>query len=189
MITTILTFIQSEGFISAGKILLGGIGGVLLNQIWMGYKNKVQKMQCHYLEDDILSKLPIKTDNITHTNIHCKRFEVINTTNRDILEFQLFFQFDSTAEVLECYSRSKEGYNRQRIKVNRTNKNEAVAIVKNFNRGDKIEYVFKIANISDNKYYVTESSCIGFKIKCKDKRKLANKSKSNRSDQILIEKQ
>lgn len=36
------------------------------------------------------------------------------------------------------------------------------------------------------KYYVTECNCVGFKITCKDKRKVTNRSKSNKSDQILV---
>ena len=189
MIDLILTSLNSETTLSILQICIGGLGGVILNNLYLYYRNKIQKMQCFYLEDDILSKIPSRNDdNTIHENIHCKRYKVINTTNKDITEFKLFFQFDATADILECYSQSKEGYNRQRIRKNTSNKNEAEAIVKNFNRGDELEYVFKVANISANDYYITESSCIGFKVKCKDKRKTTNKSKSRRSSQILIVK-
>lgn len=167
----------------------GGLGGSLLTLGYNSIRNRLQRMECYYLEDDVLSKIPqIQDDNIIHQNVYYKRFQVKNTTNKDISEFKILFQFDSTAEVLDCYSQSKEGYNRQRIRKNKGNPNEAEALVRNFNRGDSIEYVFQIANVSDNKYYVTECSCIGFKIKCKDKRRATNKSKSNQSDQILIVK-
>ncbi|WP_304720127.1 hypothetical protein [uncultured Alistipes sp.] len=177
MTATVLTFIS------------GGLGGSLITLVCNALRNRLQVMECHYLEDDVLSKIPQKhEDNMVHQNVHCKRFRVKNTTNKDIPEFKILFQFDSTADLLDCYSRSKEGYNRQRIRKNRGNNNEAEALVKNFNRGDSIEYVFQIANVSDNKYYVTECSCIGFKIRCKDKRKAVDKSKSNQSDQILVVK-
>lgn len=167
----------------------GGLGGSLLTLGYNSMRNRLQRMECYYLEDDVLSKIPqIQDDNTVHQNVHCKRFQVKNTTNKDISEFKILFQFDSTAEVLDCYSQSKEGYNRQRIRKNKGNRNEAEALVRNFNRGDCIEYIFQIANVSDNKYYVTECSCIGFKIKCKDKRRSTNKSKSKQSDQILIVK-
>lgn len=167
--------------------LLGGLGGSILTIGYKSVRNRIQKMECHYLEDDILSKIPQKNDNNTiNQNVHCKRFKVINTTNQDLQEFKVIFQFDATATILESYSQSKEGYNRQRIRTNRNNSNEAEALVKQFNRGDSIEYTFKIANISENKYYVTESNCTGFKITCKDKRRATNKSKSKQSDQILI---
>lgn len=52
-----------------------------------------------------------------------------------------------------------------------------------------LKYVFRIANITDNAYYITESHSIGFKIDCKDKRKDSQKSKSKKSNQILITKQ
>lgn len=144
-------------------------------------------MACHYLEDDVLSKVPQVNDaNEIQQNLHLKRFKIVNTTNRDIQDFKIFFQFDSTAIITECYSQSKEGYNRQKIKANKTNRNEAEAQVRNFNRDDSIEYSFKVANVSENKYYVTESNCTGFKISCSDKRTDSKKVKSERSDQVLI---
>ena len=167
----------------------GGIGGVVLTLI-VGYlQNRMQKMHCHYIEDDILSKIPQQNaDQTIHENLHCKKFEIKNTTNKDILAFTIFFQFDSTAIITDCFSASKEGYNRQKIKRSPSNKNEAVAYVKNFNRGDKITYTFRVANITENKYYVTESDCVGFKIKCKDKRNSKGRSKSNQSDHTLLVK-
>lgn len=165
----------------------GGLSGSLFTYIYQGIKCKMQIMECHYIEDDILSKVPQQNENNTiHKNVYCKTFKVKNTTNRDINKFKVIFQFDQTATILECYSRSKEGYNRQKIRKNKNNPNESHAIIQQFNRGDEIQYVFKIANISDNKYYVTECECVGFKIKCKDKRKSTNKSKSMQSNQILI---
>ena len=169
------------------SLLGGGLAGSLLTNGWSTWKSRMQKMACYYLEDDILSKIPQVNDaNEIQQNLHLKRFKIINTTNRDIQDFKIFFQFDSTAIITECYSQSKEGYNRQKIKANKTNQNEAEAQVRNFNRGDSIEYTFKVANVSENKYYVTEANCTGFKISCSDKRTDSKKVKSERSDQVLI---
>lgn len=168
-------------------LLGGGLAGSLLTNGWNSWQTRMQEMDCHYMEDDILSKIPQVNDaNEVHQNLHLKRFKIINTTNRDIPTFRIIFQFDSTAIITECYSQSKEGFNRQRIKQNRTNPNEAEALVRNFNRGDSIEYTFKVANVSENKYYVTEADCIGFRIKCTDKRTDSKKIKSEKSDQVLI---
>ena len=187
MIDTLLTLLKSEPALSLFKLLGGGIGGAMLNNWYNKKRTSMQTMMCYYMDDEILSKIPQKhEDNTIHQNVYCKTFSVVNTTNRDISEFKVIFQFDATSKILECYSRSKEGYNRQKITVNKNNANEAFATIKHFNRTDKIEYVFQIADITDNKYYITESNCIGFKIKCKDKRQATNKSKSNQSDQILI---
>ena len=167
----------------------GGIGGVFLTIMYNSLQNRMQKMMCHYIEDDILSKIPQHNEDQTiHENLHCKKYEIINTTNKDIADFKIFFQFDSTATIIDCFSTSKEGYNRQSIKKSTQNNNEAVANVRKFNRGDKITYTFRVANITENNYYVTESDCMGFKIKCKDKRNSKGKSKSNQSTQILITK-
>ena len=186
----IISIIQSETFTSLVTIGFGGIGGYFFNTFYSNWKNKVQKMMCYYLDDEVLAKIPGRYDNNTmHENIYCKKYKLVNTTNKDISVFKVIFQFDSSAEILECHSQSKEGYNRQRIRKNKHNKNEAEAIVKNFNRNDAIEYVFRIANITDNAYYITECNSIGFKIDCKDKRKDSQKSKSKKSNQILITKQ
>lgn len=168
-------------------LLGGGLAGSLLTNGWNSWKYRMQKMACHFLEDDILSKIPQVSDaNEVVQNLHLKRFRVINTTNRDIDNFKIIFQFDSTANITECYSQSKEGYNRQKVRVNKHNLNEAEAQVKNFNRGDSIEYTFKVANVTKNKYYVTEANTTGFKIRCSDKRKDPKNVKSERSDIVLI---
>lgn len=168
-------------------LLTGGFGGSLLTLGVNFIRNRLQRMECHYLEDDVLSKIPqIREDNTIHQNVYCQRFKIINTTNKDITEFKILFQFDATAEIIECYSSSKEGYNKQKVRRSRDDKNQAEALVRNFNRGDFVEYTFQVANITENKYYVTECNCVGFKITCKDKRKVTNRSKSNKSDQILV---
>lgn len=169
------------------SIACGGFGGSVLTNLITSHKARLQKMECFYVEDDILSKIPQRNeDNEVQQNLHCKRFRVKNTTNRDLAEFKLYFQFDQESTVVECYSRSKEGYDKQKIRPGKTDKNMAIASVRNFNRGDEIEYTIKVANVNKNEYYVTESDCIGFKIKCKDIRTDATKSKSTQSDQVLV---
>jgi hypothetical protein len=170
-------------------IICSGVGGVIITLGYSFLKNRMQVMKCQYIEDDILSKVPLKGENeMIQENLHCKRFRLINTTNQDIKEFKVLFQFDDTSVITDCYTTSKEGYNRQKIRVNKVNKNEAEALVKNFNRKDWIEFTVTVANITNNKYYITETNCIGFKIKCKDKRKDTAKSKSQQSDVVLIKR-
>ena len=171
------------------EIICSGVGGVILTLGYTYLKNRMQIMKCHYLEDDILSKVPQKGENeMIQENLHCKRFKLINTTNQDYKEFKVLFQFDDTSIITDCYTKSKEGYNRQKIRPNKTNKNEAEALIKNFNRKDWIEFTLTIANISDNKYYITETNCTGFKIRCTDKRKDTAKSKSQQSSTVLIKR-
>lgn len=45
-----------------------------------------------------------------------------------------------------------------------------------------------MANIQDNNYYVTESDCLGFKIRCYDKRVDAKHSISRQSNTVLVTK-
>ena len=171
------------------EIICSGVGGIIITLAYSHIRSRIQIMKCHYLEDDILSKVPQKGEDETiQENLHCKRFRLINTTNQDIKEFKVYFQFDQTSTITDCYTQSKEGYNRQKIRPNKFNKNEAEALIKDFNRKDWIEFTLKIANISDNKYYITETKCTGFKIKCIDKRRKAAKSKSQQSEMVLITK-
>ena len=111
-----------------------------------------------------------------------------NTTNRDIERFKIIFQFDASSNIVECYSSSKEGYNEQKVSKNKKNPNQAEAIVVNFNRGDEIVFHFQVANVDENKYYVTESECLGFRIKCSDKRVDAKHSISRQSNTVLVTK-
>ena len=172
------------------SIFFGGLGGVILtlstSHVVSYLKNKMQIMECHYVEDDILSKVPLKDENeIIQKNLYCKRFKLINTTNKDIESFKVIFQFDENSTITNCYSISKEGYNIHPIKKTKRNQNEATAIIKNFNRSDDIEFVITVANITENRYYITESESIGFKIICKDKRKDKVKTKSKQSNVVL----
>lgn len=177
IVTMILTFV--------GGGLCGSIATAAINS----YKGKMQIMECLYLEDDILSKIPqVNEENILQQNLHFKRFKVRNTTNRDIERFKIIFQFDSSSNIVECYSSSKEGYNEQKVSRNKKNPNQAEAIVVNFNREDEIIFHFQVANLEENTYYVTESECLGFKIKCYDKRIDAKHSISRQSNTVLVTK-
>lgn len=172
------------------QCVFSGIGctilGVVINGKYTNYKNRIQKIKCYYLEDEVLLQIPMKDENdIIRNNIHCKKFKITNTTNRDFDSLKIIFQFDPSAEILECWSISKEGWNAQKIKPSLIDKNQADANIKSFNRGDSIEYTFKVANISDNKYYITENKSLGVKIECKDKRE-RRKLKSKKSDKLLV---
>lgn len=170
--------------------LLGGGGiGSIITWCISKYSSKIQKMECAFIDEDILSKIPQKNeDDTVFNNVYCKTFKVKNTTNIDIKSMEIIFQFDSSSTILESYSKAKDGYNKQKIKISKKYNNEAHAYIELFNRNDEIEYVFKIANVSDNKYYITESKCLGIKIQCKDKRKISATSKSNRSTTLLVNK-
>lgn len=169
--------------------LAGSIAGSVVTLIANYFKNKIQVMECQFLEDDVLSKIPQKgINNEIHENLHCKKFKVKNTTNSDVKEFQILFQFDNGSIVTDCYSKSKEGYNMQRIKKDKNESNQAVAYVKEFNRDDEIEYSITVANVSNNQYYITEAKCIGFKIRCKDKREKSERKRPAQSNQVLVTK-
>lgn len=162
----------------------GGLAGSILTNILNWYKGRMQVMECRYTDDEVLSKLPIKQDDgILHDNIYCKYFELRNTTNIDIIEFKMIFQFDRTATITEYIDKTKSGTGKHKMK--RTQPNECTITIRNFNRKDKIEFIFKIANITDDQYYITEDECKGFKIKTKDCRKKKLNTKAKLASNIL----
>ncbi len=170
-------------------ILGGGFVGAIFTQGVNTYKTRKQVMKCYYIEDEVLSKIPVKAENDEiHQNIYVKKFKLINNTNIDVKSFKVIFQFDQLAKVIECYSVSKDGIDKQKIRANNKIGNQAESFIRLFNRGDKIEFIIKIANISENSYYISESECLGFKIKCLDKRGKIEKSKSKQSNTLLIKR-
>lgn len=156
--------------------LTGGVFGTIITIIYNNHKNKIQKMYCHCIDEDIMSKIPITIDDgITHQNIYTKEFLLKNTTNKDQNDFQIIFEFDTTAIILKHTNISKVGVDHFKSRL--VKENEYLARIKNFNRNDKVKFIFEIANISDNHINITEAKCTGFKIIHKDKRKNKKASK------------
>ena len=142
---------EMNSMIIAIFTLLGGGIGSIITWCFSKYSNKLQNLQCDFVDEDILSKIPQKNDdNTVLNNVYCKTFKVKNTTNKDIKAMEIIFQFDSTSTILELYSTAKDGYNKQKIKKSKQYANEAHAYIELFNRNDEIEYVFKVANGSDD---------------------------------------
>ncbi len=170
-----------------GTLIGGGLGGSILTNLVNKHSRRLQTMKCYYLEDDIQSKIPLAVEDGTmFNNVYFKRFLIKNTTNKDIEQFKIIFQFDNSGSIIDCSTSSKEGINYHKIKRLSRNKNAAEASINNFNRGEEIEFVFRLGDISKNEYYIKEKDCIGFKIKCIDKRHSMNKSKSKQSDTVII---
>jgi hypothetical protein len=156
--------------------LSGGAFGSILIMITNRIKGRIQKMECHYIDDDVISRLPMTTDEgITHHNIFSKQFILKNTTNTDQKEFKVIFQFDVAAKIIRHTDKTKTGTDRLFKKLLKDNEYEVT--IKNFNRNDEVTFIFEIANIKNDHCNVTEADCIGFKIKIKDKRKATLKSK------------
>lgn len=165
----ILTFATGSGFV------------VLTNYV----KGRLQKMYCYHIDDDIQSKIPVVGDDGSrHENIMHKVFNLVNTTNSDIPRFKVIFQFDPSSVILGSYNNSKSGLNEFKMKKGKQ-PNECSVVIENFNRKDEINFTFRIANITDNEYYITECDCVGFKIECKDKRRAKEKIKSKMSTKVL----
>lgn len=165
------------------SFLSGGLAGAVLNHIIVNYKNRVQKMHCYYLVDDVQSKIPVVIDNTQYDNMHLKKYQLMNTTNRDIEQFSVRFVFDQGAVINDFSSHTKKGESKSNIVV-LGSKNECTLKVKDFNRKDKVDVTLRVGNMSSNSYFITEFDSIGFKIKCKDKRKKQAKTLSKFSDSL-----
>lgn len=155
-------------------IIGGGLAGALLTIAITTYRNRIQKMHCHYIDDDVITRIPVVTDQGEHQNIHTKEFKLINTTNKDVVQFRIIFEFDAHSTILKHDTFCKTGKNSHKAKLLKPN--EVSFIVKNFNRGDESKFNFDIANLNRDVFNITESECVGFKIISKDKRKKHKKN-------------
>lgn len=165
--------------------LLGGIGGATLTIIYNKWTNRIQEMKCCYVDDDVITKIPIMSESgEQHNNIYTKEFKLKNTTGKDIASFRIIFEFDAEAKIIKQSSFCKTG--KDDIKPKNKKPNECSFIIKNFNRNDEFRFYFDIANVTNDHYNVTEADCLGFKIVVKDKRKptIKNKSKVVTKDRI-----
>ncbi len=154
----------------------GGALGSVLTIIYHWIRGRIQVMECHYIDDDVISRLPMTTnEGEIHQNIFSKQFLLKNTTNTDHKEFKVIFQFDVSAKILRHTDTTKTGVDRLKKKLLKPN--EYSVSIRNFNRGDEVKFIFEIANITEDLVNVTEDNCIGFKVKVKDVRKARIKSK------------
>lgn len=149
----------------------GGLAGAVFTFMVNNYRNRIQKMLFAYMEDDVQSKVPAPVDEVMYTNLHMKKFQIKNTTNRDIEKFSVRFVFDLQAVIIDYVSHTKAGDSKTNITLTEGKKNECVLKVASFNRGDKVDLNLRVGNITNNDYYATEMDCIGFRLNRKDKRK------------------
>jgi len=152
------------------KVLSGGLFGALVTNFFNKRSNKIQKMYCYYIDDDVKSQMPVQTAAGQHQNYHFKEFLLENNTNKDISEFKIIFEFDAQSSIIAKHSICKEGYDVLKCKQSKKN-NECIFVIKHFNRKDKVTFQFEIADILNNVCNITEAGVTGFKIHVKDRRK------------------
>lgn len=162
----------------------GGMAGAIFTQACNHYKNRLQKLCCAYIDDEVQSKIPVMVDGVTYENLHLKKYQLTNTTNRDIEHFTVRFVFDLNASIIDYSSHTKAGDSRTNIIKAEKKDNECTLKVVDFNRGDKVDVTLRVGNISENAFYITELDSTGFKIKMRDKRKKQEKTRSRFSEAL-----
>jgi hypothetical protein len=156
--------------------LIGGIGGASLTIIYNKWSNRIQELKCCYVDDDIITKIPIISESgEKHNNIYTKEFRLKNTTGQDISSLRIIFEFDADAKIIKQSSFSKTG--KDDIKPKNKKPNECSYIIKSFNRNDEFRFYFDIANVTNDHFNITEADSLGFKIVFKDERKPKIKNK------------
>ena len=160
----------------------GGLAGSLFTILYSKHKNKVQKMKCINVVDNAISTIPIQKESEEYDNIHSKEFYLKNTTNIDIKSFKIIFEFDDSSKIIKNSTMCKSGRNKAKIKKNKPN--EVVFTVKDFGRNDNIRFFIDVANVTKNQLNITESGCLGFKIKAKVKLRKIIPKKS-----VVVEKE
>ena len=147
----------------------GGFSGAIFKTFMDKHNNKIQKLDCNYIEDEVISKLPINVGDTTHNNLHSKKFKIVNTTNQDITSIKVVFSFEPTAVVAKWNSYSKAGVDIPKGNVY-AKRNECHFVIKNFNRKEVIEVNLEIANVVEDKFNITELDIKGVKVRYIDKR-------------------
>ncbi len=155
-------------------LLGGGLAGSIITFLVNKFSNRIQKMHCHYIDDDVITKIPIITETGEHKNIYTKEFKLINTTNKDCEQFNIIFEFEASSKILKHDTFSKTGKNYFEAVLFK--ENECCFTIRNFNRKDTMKFKFDIANLNKDEFNITEADCIGFKIILKDKREFYKKS-------------
>ena len=87
----------------------GGLGGAILTNLSNKYKNRVQRMYCYYLEDEVQSKIVVDVDGRPYDNMYRKKFKIKNTTNKDFKSFSIRFVFDAQSKIVDYSSHTKAG--------------------------------------------------------------------------------
>ena len=170
MIKLNLNFIKMETFKIIVSFLSGGLAGAFLKHLLDLHKNKIQHLDCYYLEDEVISKLPIVYEDTKHNNLHFKKFKIVNTTNLDIDSIKIVFSFPKDSIVAKWESYSKAGLNIPKGNIYQK-KNECQFVLKHFNRKEEIEINLEIGNLREDKFNITELNITGVKVKYVDKRK------------------
>lgn len=152
------------------SFLGGGLAGSLFNNLYTNHKNKIQLLNCYYIEDEVISKIPVTFQEQTHNNLQSKKFKIKNTTNKDINEMKVVFAFEQNAIITNFKSFSKAGQDIPRGKIY-NKKNEIAFVIKHFNRNDIIEVELEISNIKEEILNITEMNITGIKINFIDQRK------------------
>lgn len=152
------------------SFISGGLAGAVFNHYVSKHKNKIQHLKCYYIEDEIISKVPTTFGDTTHDNSQSKKFKIINTTNRDIDQIKIVFEFESLAIVSKWKSYSKAGVDIPKGNIY-NKKNECHFVLKNFNRKEEVEIYLEICNVTEDKFNITELNVTGVKVKYVDKRK------------------
>ena len=134
------------------SFISGGLAGAIFNHLVAKNKNKIQKLCCYYEEDEIISKLPISFGETIHQNLQSKKFVLKNTTNKDIEQMKVVFEFESQAIVTKWKTYSKAGNDIPKGIISNSKKNECSFVIKHLNRNEQIEIYLEIGNINEMKY-------------------------------------
>lgn len=148
----------------------GGFAGAIFKTLIDNHNNKIQLLDCNYVEDEVISTLPVMYGDTTHNNLHFKKFKIVNTTNRDLSEIKIIFSFEPNAIVAKWNTYSKAGADIPKGNIYQK-KNECHFVIKHFNRKEEIEINLEIGNVNEDKFNIIEQNITGVKVQYKDKRK------------------
>lgn len=170
MIDSLLNILSSEPTLT----IIGSIIAAGSPIIWKILINRVQTIECYYIESRELETIPIVNQELQKT-LHSQVYIVKNTSNKDLSNLEIVFKFGNSSVIQKCY----KIYNNNSVAISSESidKNKLQDTIRVLNREDEAEYRFTNTNIFNEDICCVEILNIaGVKIKCIDKRKRKDRS-------------
>ena len=98
MIDSLLNILSSEPTLTIiGSIIVAGSP-----IIWKILINRVQTIECYYIESRELETIPIVNQELQKT-LHSQVYIVKNTSNKDLSNLEIVFKFGNSSVIQKCY--------------------------------------------------------------------------------------
>ena len=144
------------GYIIA--LIGGGLAGAVLNRYFILKDRAIMKLTLKMDKEEVKSIIPVTIKEKNYNNLIYKKFTLINTTNKDFQTLDVVFEFDKGSEIVSREVHSKM-HGKDKFEITERKSSELVYHITNFNRKQEIDFIFEVANISENFFCPIVDNC------------------------------